>query len=1023
MPVNQNPPSSRKARIIGIYGPRRAGKTCYLATALLGCSTSETCSVILDDRSREYLLQHWDLLQRGDLPPATELNLYDLSGYVVMPLSDKEVDHAQNRSAETFSEGGNGAADQRIRRRRIGFQTKDFGGRLAEQTETEVPELSNEFKKWLSEEAHGLLFLLPVDQLQDQEEAKKRLLEVDALLREILDKEREGAAIRKPVAILVTKWDLASELTYSQEEQERLEDFLSNRAGEIGRQVCEKIRNSGDRVRIFPVSAFGGHDNHGRPIRPLRPFNLHEPLVWVLRQSDFYLYEEARRKAERALQRPWIGYRTAIAAWYALINEYGITEGPIYEKAQVELTNLRQLKNRRALRVTVAAAITVFFVVTISLLSVSYSADHVRYSNLRDRIETDGGSYRELQSQVNEYGDSWNLWAWLLGHKRHIATLWQNYHTQMEQEFRTLEELCRSTPNSSENSFDNFRDQAQLYQRAWDFKNNYPDSPFEARVNQCMEDAKRKVKHWLDEWIDRCDSALDSKPADLQQLKKVWDDGNFMAGIVARVGELSNVVDVLDKKIRILADRIKVLEGDLDKWKECVRTALKVAEQALDPANESVDEMRKALKDLESAGEPPCRPPEGEVKQLADNREKTLKDLRDEIKRYQKFDEAYEELDAKVAKTSLEEEKYRLITDFLNQYSSQDYPRRKKRFDQLTRDTKAIADNIEKSRWRKMQDAFNTFLESARNSALDLGQVREKYDELVAVLDHYLNDENVPPQNPKHAQKLLGEAERLLDDREWDDVKKFAKQNDKQYEAIATKAKAYLDGNERIPANKRNHSNEAQELIRRALADRARELYRAFRDEAVQLKSTEGIPQVLKRWEDFKQWCEQPPQQWMKAFLPQADLKPKLEAGEKWVRWSQQGLVRNRVTWIEVTIDITAVDKDRQIWCEASWNGGRVKILYGGKEYDKTPWFNTPETIWVKIPAADFRKSSNLEISVTIDNYFGDTTAKVQDVRLPDVLFPGANATRNFQFPRWKGKVATMKFECEDLKPPDLPMP
>jgi hypothetical protein len=99
-----------------------------------------------------------------------------------------------------------------------------------------------------------------------------------------------------------------------------------------------------------------------------------------------------------------------------------------------------------------------------------------------------------------------------------------------------------------------------------------------------------------------------------------------------------------------------------------------------------------------------------------------------------------------------------------------------------------------------------------------------------------------------------------------------------------------------------------------------------------------------------------------------------------------------------------------------------VKILYGGKEYDETPWFNTPETIWVKIPAANFRKSSDLEISVTIDNYFGDTTAKVK-VPLPDVLFPGANATRNFQFPRWEGKEATMKFECKDLKPPDLPMP
>jgi hypothetical protein len=159
----------------------------------------------------------------------------------------------------------------------------------------------------------------------------------------------------------------------------------------------------------------------------------------------------------------------------------------------------------------------------------------------------------------------------------------------------------------------------------------------------------------------------------------------------------------------------------------------------------------------------------------------------------------------------------------------------------------------------------------------------------------------------------------------------------------------------------------------------------------------------------------------MKAFLSQADLQAKLQAGEKWVHWSQQGLVRNGETLIKVTIDITAV-ANRQIWCEASWNGGRVKILYGGKEYNETPWFNTPETIWVKIPAANFRKSSNLEISVTIDNRFpySNTTAKVK-VPLPDVLFPGESATRNFQFPGWEGKQATMKFECEDLKPPAMP--
>jgi|GEM_PF-2205497 len=1086
-----------RIRIIGIYGPRRAGKTCYLATALLGFSTSSSCTVILgDEESRELLLRHWECLERGELPPATELSFSRLCGAVVIPVCE-ETDLPENSSEVSANEPLTG--EQKAPKRRIRFQTRDFGGRLAERTETERPELSKEFKRWLTEEADCLLFFLAVDQLQDSQEAKQRLLEVDTLLDEIMKKSAEGQAIRKPIGILVTKWDLISDLSGSPEEEgQKLRQFLSDRAGDIGRSVCEKIERAGERVAVFPVSTFGGHVD-SKPIHPLRPFNLHEPLVWVLQQSDFYLYEETKREAESALQGLWKKYSKAIAAYTALKETYGIVEGPIYEKVQAELTRLRQARKRRTLRTTILGGVILGSLVLYGF----YRVDQRRYVVLRDRIETRQEAFPDLQSEVQKYLTTWNPWAGLLGHKGDIQGRWKEYCDQMAQDFQALEKLRKSpAPSTLEERYNHH---VRLSQMCQDFCRKYPKSPDEEQVqawqaeaeerrpklefclaverlvsqdpskskdvhvliqeaetlqknahpgssdpevqqallklnrfmrdcNAIAGDIKAQVEKFIadaDDWATRCQKALSTSPVDLEELRDLQTQGGKLhtQEIVSKAlppelkGKLDEKVKDIASQMKTLREKIQTTEQEIENWKKEAGEAERIADSALDLKNESVEEMEKASEGLGKVLNQRPSVQSTELEQLVQRLNKLKDNLNAEIKHYKDFDDAYKKLAAQVSGKSPEEKK-REIETFLNRYSDLDYPRRGKIFKELNSEIARANKGIEESRWKKVQESYISFETSAQNSDFDLEEVRRKYDELVKTVDNYLKSTDPPPQKPQDAQDLQKKAERLLDETEWAYVQNFAKKNDKQYEEIARKAKAYLDGEARLPADKKKHTQDAEALIRRALADRAKELYQAFYERASRIANTENISSAKKEWQKFKEWRERPPQEWIGAFLPQEELAAKFEAGENWVKWAEQDLNLQKETWVEVTIDTTPV-ADRQIWCEAFWNGGRAKIWFdqANPEVDQTPWFNSPKTILVKIPPTDFRQAaSEMHIKVTIDNWFGDTSATVK-VRFPDVVFPGGRSSQEFEFPVWEGKKAKINFQCKELTPPPLPSP
>jgi len=958
-------------RTIGIYGVRAAGKTCYLSAALLGMSSSPTCTVSLaDEPSRELLERYWRALSNGELPPATELVLQPLAGSVVIsvPLS-QEMPTQDNLSPVPADARVDSPADTElpaVQKRRLPFRTLDFGGKLAERGDSGVPYLTAEFRDWL-DNADCLLFFLAVDQLRDPIEAGNRLLEVDALLSRLVEKGRNGHAISQPIAVLITKWDLESDLSGDlEEEYQKVKEFLARRGEELGTNICDKIEGMGEQVRVFPVSTFGGHVD-GKPIHPLKPFNLHEPLVWALSQTDEYLFKKARARATEALAKPrfwiWRDYKGAIGAYEALINDHGINHGPVYEKIKKELARLRANRRRRSVAISVAAALLI--VATAAYWS--YYADRSQYIDLVNRLDVPRDRYGELERQVNEYLQNHNPWSAMLGRKGEVEKKWNQYKDTARQEFERLEQI-RKTPEPP-----NLRERHTYWQgflgALKDFVNCYPGSPYQSQVEE-----------WRNEALSR-----------LEQTKKPIQ------------------------------------------WLTSADVAIASAERALAPETKETAEMEQAAKSLESAiAEAQKLESFVEFAELGEKRKK-LDELRSrlnaEIDHYRKFDQDYEDLLAGLNGQSPEDRR-KALDRFLASYPSHEYPRRGEKLDDIQARFMDAGKDIDERQWNAVRQKFEDLRSLAQNlidsNDVDIEKIREAFDEFQESAQQYKGQTDPAALHLEDLAKLEDKALNLLDNAEWAAVKGFSKKNSKNYQAIAERAKKYWDGDQRLPKERRKHAEDAEKMIRQALADRQNELYTAIYERATNLKSLDDLDKVENSAEEFLSWLTKQTDGPLKDFMPE-DTQDRTEQVEKWLRWKRDTL---RVRWgrtVEVTIDPTQVSTERKTWAKVTVDQQAARIWLGEKAYDNgiTDWFSGKQTLKVEIPSKDFTKElCHLEVAVTIDNWFtyGDTTKKV-DFYLPTALFTVDSAVQELEFPGWKGKKATVRIACHELTPPELKRP
>jgi hypothetical protein len=265
---------------IGIHGPRNSGKTCYLA-ALYGKRTEDNTSLKLTDNVTIDLLgKLWALLEQGqqlDATPKitpTEIPFELTHDGLVSPMltveySGELVQRPKDASPASAEECQPALEDKA-------------------NTDRKPEHLAVEVLNWMK--ASDALFLIIDAETLDhstRKELEERRNEIDLLLTTL----QKGKRLAKPLALVVTKWDLYATSPLTVEEQTvRLHEFVEQH--HLLSDVAKTVELAGNDFKVFPVSAFGGNtDKISPPKGNVHPFNTLAPLAWcvervrILRQS------------------------------------------------------------------------------------------------------------------------------------------------------------------------------------------------------------------------------------------------------------------------------------------------------------------------------------------------------------------------------------------------------------------------------------------------------------------------------------------------------------------------------------------------------------------------------------------------------------------------------------------------------------------------------------------------------------------------------------------------------------------
>jgi outer membrane protein assembly factor BamD (BamD/ComL family) len=456
--VTNNKASATRTRLLGIHGARGTGKTCYLA-CLYGCRATEHAAVVFRDNDTiNHLEAIWSTLVQGDLPPATALTL------------PTEIRMELNTAGLSWN-----------------LNTQDYAGALVQRSETGVPELKEGVREWLKS-CHAILLFIGID--ADERSLRERHNELDLLITELKKLSLDGNTIARPLALLLTKWDIHGPPSHDlAQERERAWEFLGTNSS--FKQIAESLRKCGDRVEIFPVSSFGSHQEGNRP--PLggpHPVGHIEPLVWIAQKTDEMLLEKTRRDAQQ-LAGPQLWwwqrrYAAAVDCYRNLINKDGINKGPLYETARKELQHWRfqHLKQR----------LHQLLVSTIAFGSITYAGlrweDTPPYEAAKNALQDPSILPDEVRQVCENYLRHWNPYGHWTGRRQEIASRWQTY-----QEIKEEEDFWALKKFRTEDSHD--KDADKRAQRGREFLERWPNSRYAPVVQSWIRDDEERYRRYV----------------------------------------------------------------------------------------------------------------------------------------------------------------------------------------------------------------------------------------------------------------------------------------------------------------------------------------------------------------------------------------------------------------------------------------------------------------------------------------------------------------------------------------------
>ena len=260
---------------IGIWGPRKAGKTTYLSVLYHDCLANEWKMKAADEESDEFRLKNYKrLFEEGEYPLATPLQDVGVYTYDISRIGSFGV-------AQSYR-----------------LVLADASGEWFEnpiQVRNRFPEVVNPYERLV--ECHGLVLLLDPEDVQAQKTT--HFVTISRALG-ALERAASNNSVNKPIvpwmAVCFTKMDQEKYRFNINLEGQEMKVFARQVLGE---HIYQDILNAcdPDRVRFFGCSSIGLEQNGGnrseiateesggKRIDPsrIKPTHIFKPIEWLLR--------------------------------------------------------------------------------------------------------------------------------------------------------------------------------------------------------------------------------------------------------------------------------------------------------------------------------------------------------------------------------------------------------------------------------------------------------------------------------------------------------------------------------------------------------------------------------------------------------------------------------------------------------------------------------------------------------------------------------------------------------------------
>ena len=347
---------------IALFGPTNAGKTVYLTTLYShGGNEDDSVSAHVaasdesDDVTHEYLTHAFRQLREGQWPDATVFEKLNNIEFLIT----------------------SGGVQSKVQLPDVAGEVTGRGQKIENWTEFEhqlKKEILDEFSTY-----DGFLIFAPADDTVKGDSVSFKW-EVDALLLALKERALADGVIRRPVAVVLSKWDVvASTSDDESDDQADADEHFKHKYPETASGLTESCEN----WRVFPVSATGSTSN-GRPPEVLRPTGVAAPIIWLLRTADRTSLKRADEYVDKNKQHFFTKPAASGDETYAqrAMQRYEriLAKNPCSEtinKAQAGIANVRKITRTRTIKRVIAWAAGTASI----LLAVVTMADYASYAS------------------------------------------------------------------------------------------------------------------------------------------------------------------------------------------------------------------------------------------------------------------------------------------------------------------------------------------------------------------------------------------------------------------------------------------------------------------------------------------------------------------------------------------------------------------------------------------------------------------------------------------------------------------